>query len=584
MLAHRLRSTGAAIAALFALLPTTLSCRGTGAAPEPVSPLAFDPSRADLPNLASPAALRDFDRGLELWLAGEGLAARRSFERVTVLEPEHSAGWWGLALALGPRAASQPFEIDGGVESHEDPYEDPYQAFEAAQRALELSAGGDDPERTRAAALALRYEAAGSGARLAQDHAYASALQSADVDGGATARELALLADAWLVVDQRLRSDGDSGDEAPPAALLARAAIDRALALEPDHVGALRLHLILLRRSDDAEAAAKVAERVGGAWVTPTVLCEAARAFVRAGEHRRAADLAEQAAAAAAAWNEWARASGLGDIADVSAALRLAWRCAARAGQGVRAIDLARRAALALADAPSKGPSEGPSEGPERVTYLADPICALARFGRWSELLALPAPEAAHPFTAGMAHYGRCLAHTHFGELAAADRELLLLRASCKDRRLVDLQLADGASAARLLELALLVAEARLAQVRGDDALALEKLRRGVRLQDEWPSEAPSPWYLPMRQALGNALVAAGRHAEAEVSYEQALALRPRDAWSLYGLESSLRWQGLGHQAQLVHAEFRTAWEHADVDLGKFTNACAAATPAAPKR
>jgi predicted Zn-dependent protease len=77
----------------------------------------------------------------------------------------------------------------------------------------------------------------------------------------------------------------------------------------------------------------------------------------------------------------------------------------------------------------------------------------------------------------------------------------------------------------------------------------------------------PSLFALLVRQALGAALLQAGRAPEAEAVYREDRRRNPENGWSLFGLAQSLRAQGKGADAAVVNARFRRARARADVTL-----------------
>ena len=81
-----------------------------------------------------------------------------------------------------------------------------------------------------------------------------------------------------------------------------------------------------------------------------------------------------------------------------------------------------------------------------------------------------------------------------------------------------------------------------------------------------WFTEPP-PWYFPVRQSLGAALLAGGRPVEAEAVYRDDLERNPGNGWSLFGLAQSLQAQGKTADAAAVEARFRQAWSRSDVTL-----------------
>jgi TolA-binding protein len=82
----------------------------------------------------------------------------------------------------------------------------------------------------------------------------------------------------------------------------------------------------------------------------------------------------------------------------------------------------------------------------------------------------------------------------------------------------------------------------------------------------------PSYWPIPVRPPLGAALLKSGDASKAEQVFREDLKRWPRNGWSLFGLEQSLRSQDRKEAADLVLRQFETAWERADtkLDLGWF--------------
>src|SRR5262249_24784904 len=106
-----------------------------------------------------------------------------------------------------------------------------------------------------------------------------------------------------------------------------------------------------------------------------------------------------------------------------------------------------------------------------------------------------------------------------------------------------------------------------LASARGEHREAAHHLREAVRLQDNLRYMEPPPWYYPVRQSLGAALLKAGRPGQAEAVYREDLRRNPENGWSLYGLAQSLRAENKKAEAAAVDARSRIAWARADVQL-----------------
>ena len=91
--------------------------------------------------------------------------------------------------------------------------------------------------------------------------------------------------------------------------------------------------------------------------------------------------------------------------------------------------------------------------------------------------------------------------------------------------------------------------------------------RRAIEIQDRFIYDEPPPFYYPIRESLGGALLRAGRAADAEIAFREGLAKSPRNGRILFGLMESLRAQGKTDSAVLVRPEFEAAWKRADVTL-----------------
>jgi len=203
---------------------------------------------------------------------------------------------------------------------------------------------------------------------------------------------------------------------------------------------------------------------------------------------------------------------------------------------------------------------------PDMETAPVAPFVALARFGRWDELLRYPAPPREWSYTVGVWHYARGLARNAKGQATEARQELAELETlvlSVSPERTT----AFFFRTRNILQLAANVLAGEVAAKAGDVAAAERLLRAAVEEQDtHWFTEPP-PWYFPVRQALGAVLLRAGRAREAEQVYREDLAQNPDNGWSLYGLTQSLRAQGKTAEASRAEASFRKAWARADVQL-----------------
>jgi tetratricopeptide (TPR) repeat protein len=102
---------------------------------------------------------------------------------------------------------------------------------------------------------------------------------------------------------------------------------------------------------------------------------------------------------------------------------------------------------------------------------------------------------------------------------------------------------------------------------KGDRKAAIELFKRAVEAEDALRYDEPADWQLPVREALGGALLASNDYAAAEQVFRAALERNPRSGRSLFGLVESLKGQGKQAAAAFVQQEFDAAWKNAEVKL-----------------
>jgi tetratricopeptide (TPR) repeat protein len=235
------------------------------------------------------------------------------------------------------------------------------------------------------------------------------------------------------------------------------------------------------------------------------------------------------------------------------------WQSASMQGRSAETLRVAREFA-------SNAPPEMIKQMPDMETAPVAPIVALVRFGRWDDVLAVPAPPTEWLYTTGVWHYARGLAFNGKRQGADARRELgemeRILGAVPAERTV-----AFFFRAKNVLQMAANVLAGELAAKAGEAASAERLLRAAVAEQDSHWFTEPPPWYFPVRQSLGAVLLQFGRAVDAEQVYREDLRRNPGNGWSLFGLAHSLRAQGKTAEAARVEESFRKAWARADVAL-----------------
>jgi hypothetical protein len=235
------------------------------------------------------------------------------------------------------------------------------------------------------------------------------------------------------------------------------------------------------------------------------------------------------------------------------------WQSASMSGRSSDTIRAAREFA-------ETAPPAMLREMPDMETAAAAPLYALARFGRWDEILRQPPPPDEFPYVTAAWRYSRGLAFAATGRRAEAEAELAVIR-RISSTVPADRSLAFFFKTKSIMDLADNVLAGEIAARSGQTDVAVRHFLAAVAEQDgHWFTEPP-PWYYPVRQSLGATLLAGGRPVEAEAVYRDDLKRNPENGWSLFGLALSLRAQGKAADATAVEARFQKAWSRADVTL-----------------
>ena len=230
------------------------------------------------------------------------------------------------------------------------------------------------------------------------------------------------------------------------------------------------------------------------------------------------------------------------------------------------------RSATALAAARDAFPSAcGPGRS-DRSTgilqhYYVLPLFALVRFGRWREILedTLP-PDVDEPYPRAIWHYARGTAYARTGRIAEARREQERSRGSPPIRRCSERGSRTSIRRTRSCASPRSRSPPTSPPPKAPDAPSRSSWTRPP-IEDALAYDEPHLWLAPTRHALGAALLAAGRAADAERAYREDLRHYPGNGWSLIGLAEAQRRQGHADAARETGRRFRIAWRNAHVTL-----------------
>jgi tetratricopeptide (TPR) repeat protein len=499
---------------------------------------------------ASPEAQAFFDQGLRYYYAFNHEEAAASFARAAELAPRSPMPHWGVALALGPNIN---MDVDPARER---------QAYDAVGRARSRMRGAPTIERDYVEALAVRY----SDDPLADLHALATRYKEAmgtlmrrypdDLDAATLYAESGMDLRPWKLWDV-------NGIAAPGTEDILTV-LESVLRRNPEHPGANHFYIHAVEASPNPERALASAARLQTLVPAAGHLVHMpAHIYVRTGDYAAAARANEQAIEVDRTY--LAERPGVKTMYGLMYAPHNIHFLAAAHAMAGRQAD-AKRAADDLVAAVGADPTGLPPEAVAMLdAYVATPLYVAVRFRRWDDLTSIREPTPGLPVSRALWHFARGAAAAATKRPADARSERAALAAA---RAELPPNAAFGLNdAGAILDVALAVLDARLAEAAGERGAAIAAWERAVTLQDALAYNEPADWPLPARESLGGALLRDRRPAEAEVVFRADLARNPRSGRSLFGLRESLKAAKRTSDAEWVGQELDRAWRDADTPL-----------------
>ncbi|MBX7123686.1 MAG: tetratricopeptide repeat protein [Opitutaceae bacterium] len=501
----------------------------------------------------SQKAQQYFDQGLRFLFGFNHGAAIRSFQEAARLDPECAMAHWGIAYANGPHI-NFPVVPPPAAE----------QAWNALQLARSHAAKATPFEQALIEALGTRYvQPPQPDDRRSLDEAYANAMRDVWKRFPQSADAGVLFVESMM--DLRPWDQWTPAGEPQPGTEEILATLDAVLKLNLDHPFANHLYIHAVEASHQPGRALAAADRL--LTLQPGLAHNVhmpSHIYIRVGQWQQAIDSNLAAVKADRAYRRIVGpATGLLPLYVAHNQHMLAY-AAMMSGQRKLALSHIRGMVRDL-PADFLRDFEFAAEA-----FLAMPLEVMVRFGQWDEVLAEPDHPSSQKFTNAFQHAARGIAFAAKGDLASARKEQALYLDAAK--AVPADQIAAGnntchavlAIVTPMLEGEILVHEKRI-----DEGFA--QLRAAIAEEDKLKYDEPPAWLIPVRHALGAALMANGRHAEAAEVYREDLARLPNNGWSLFGLSEALVQLRKFDEARSVREQYQLAWSKADTTI---TSSC----------
>ena len=494
---------------------------------------------------SNPEAQKFFDQGVVLLYGFNHEEAIRSFARAAELDPKAAMPHWGMALALGSNY------------NEAAPDERLRKAQVEVEKAVALSASAPPNERAYIEALAVRYSAdpAADKAKLARDyHAAMKALSEKypdDLDAATLYAESGMNLRPWKL----WKPDGTPEEGTVEIV----ATLESVLKRDPMHPGANHYYVHAVEASSAPERALPSAERLKTLVTAAGHLVHMpAHIQIRTGDYLAAEKTNAAAAEVDRAYIRQTGAQGLYPVMYYNHNVHFQSAAAAMAGryaEAKKAADLLFSDVLPVV-----------SMDPMLQGFLVQPMIVDLRFRRWDDVRKVADPGASLPTVRAFWLYAQGVAAAESGDRKGAEKNRAAFQ-SALSALSGDVLFGPQNPVKSTLAVASEDLDARIAESKGDRKAAIEAWKRAVAAEDALAYDEPPAWQQPMREALGGALLADGRAAEAEAVFRADLAKHPRNPRSLYGLAESLTTLGKTADAAWVQTQFDTAWKDADTKL-----------------
>jgi tetratricopeptide (TPR) repeat protein len=463
------------------------------------------------------------------------------------LDPSSGMAYWGQAYALGPNI-NDPLPDD----------ERKVKAFEALQKARENTTMASAVEKALIEALNFRYSEDLTAEITELNTAYMNAMAKVAAQFPEDADVQTLYAAS--VMNTMPWNYWDNQGNPAPNTLNGKAALEKAIAINPNHPGAHHyyIHMVELPKPD---LAVPSADRLGSLMPAAGHLVHMpSHIYIRVGRYQDAVKANQDAILADEDYISQCYAQGMYPLAYYPHNVHFLWSAASLLGDSKTAIDAARKTA-------EKVPVGELANLPFLEDFASVPLLAYARFGKWNEILTVPYQGDAYKHLKLIRHYARGLAFVRKHNLKEAKEELEALEQMKADPALEELVANYTNPSSKIAQVAFEVLAGEVAAADGDITKAIDHLKSAVELEDQLIYSEPSAWHIPPRQNLGVLLLESGQYAEAEMVYRKDLEDLRQNGWSLTGLHQSLKAQGKEAEALEVKHELDRAWQHADIAL-----------------
>jgi len=481
-----------------------------------------------------------FDQGLRLAFGFNHAEAQRAFRKAQQIDPNCAMCFWGEALVLGPNI-NAPMMPEANAP-----------ALAALSRALALKGHASERDRALIEALEKRYSADPKAERAALDKAYADAMLAAAARFPGDDTITTLFAEAAM--DTQPWDYWESGGVKPKGrgGEIVRA-LEKVLARNPQHIGAIHLYIHAVEASNRPERALPAARRLEAlAPGAGHLVHMPAHIYVRLGQYRESMRSNVRAVEVDEVYFKTSPSDPLYRSAYYPHNIHFVMVSAHMGGDGATALGAAAKLDASL-------PNEAVAMFAILQPVKAAPYATQAQFAEPAAVLALPAPPQNLALVRAMYHYARALAYVRLNDAGNAQKEIDAIAAI---ERSADFKPFDdwGVPARSVMQVAQQVASGKLADAGGRLDDAVRHYQAAVAIEDSLPYTEPPYWYYPVRQSLGAAYLRQGKLDDAQAVLRDSLQRVHGNGWALAALVEVERKRGDAKAESAARGAYQRAW------------------------
>jgi len=498
----------------------------------------------------NPEAQKYFNQGLLLAYAFNHAEAARSFYQGMRLDSTCAMCYWGYAFVLGPN-------YNAGMDPGH--YE---RAYDAIQKASNLAGSCTPKEKALIKAMMLRYTREAPDDRSHLDSTFMEAMKVVhqqypdDVDIASIYAESLMDMHPWDLWER----DGTAKSWTP--AIIA--AIEWAIKINPRHPGGHHYYIHALEASSYPEKALPSAKLFDDGLVSRAghLVHMPSHIYINTGDYHLGSLANINALKQDSNYVTQCHAQGAYPLAYYPHNYHFLAATATLEGKSEWAFDAANKMA--------KHVNHQGMLVPEMATlqhYYSIPYFVMVKFGKWHDILKMPAVDTNLIYPAGIRNYARGMAYVGLKDIEKAKVELNALKEVASLDTLKTLTIWEINSLHTVVDIAQKVLEGEILAAEGKTDQSIEMLSQAVELEDQLNYNEPPDWFFSIRHHLGAVLLSAGRPEEAIDVYLDDLDKFPKNGWALSGLKQAYLDSKQTQKAKEAEVKFNEAWAHADVSL-----------------